>query len=195
MTTEAKTYDTKFNAQRGAHRTGLKPGEFEAFKSPDGRFGWRQLAAEPAQALAPVEAAPTDDAYEPPAFLRRTEKVEVAVDSEPISSIPVTELTADSHPSAATNATSWLAGPKTGKRKAIIEQAQAGALPAAPDFSMPTHARFRAKLARLVALAEAGDVEGLKATAINPVSTSPKAMARYRDLAVVAIEARRSAAA
>ena len=72
--------------------------------------------------------------------------------------------------------------------------AQAGALPAAPDFSKPTHARFRAKLAKLVALAEAGDVEGLKAIEINPVSTSPKAMVRYRDLAIIAIEARRSAA-
>ena len=50
--------------------------------------------------------------------------------------------------------------------------------------------RVRAKLAKLVALAEAGDVEGLKAIDINPVSTSPKAMARYRDLAIIAIEAR-----
>jgi len=65
----------------------------------------------------------------------------------------------------------------------------------APDFSKPTHARFRAKLARLVTLVEAGDVEGLKAIEINPVSTSPKTMARYRDLAVVAIEARKSDAA
>jgi hypothetical protein len=39
----------------------------------------------------------------------------------------------------------------------------------------------------LVAFAEAGDVEGLKAVEINPVSTSPKAMARYRDLAIMAL--------
>jgi len=195
MIIEAKTYDTKFNAQRGAQRTGLKPGAFEVFKTPDGRFGWLRLAAEPAQALENVEAAQTEDDFEPPAFLRRVETVEAAIDPEPAPSIPVTELTADSHPIAAANAASWPAGPKTGKRKAIIAQAQAGALPTAPDFSKPTHARFRAKLARLVALAEAGDVEGLKALAINPVSTSPKAMARYRDLAVVAIEARKSAAA
>ena len=195
MTTEAKTYDTKFNAQRGAQRTGLKPGAFEVFKTPDGRFGWRRIAAEPTESLVPVEAAPTEDAYEPPSFLRRTEKVEAAVDPEPVRSIPVTNLTVDGYPIAATNAVSWPVGPKTGKLKAIIEQARAGALPAAPDFSKPTHARFRAKLATLVALAEAGDVEGLKAIAINPVSTSPKAMARYRDLAVVAIEARKSAAA
>jgi hypothetical protein len=160
MTTQARTYDTKFNAQRGAQRAGLKPGEFEAFKTSDGRFGWRRLAAEPAQALAPVEAVPTDDAYEPPAFLLRPETVEAAVDPKPAPSIAVADLAADSHPIAATNAVSWPTGPKTGKRKAIVEQAQAWALPAVPDFSKPTHARFRVKLARLVALAEAGEVGG-----------------------------------
>ena len=148
MTTEATTYDKKFNAQRGAQRTGLKPGEFEVFKTPDGRFGWRAMA--------------TDTDGQPPIQLTEPEQV-----TPPTS-------------------------PKPSKRKAIIEQAQAGALPAAPDFSKPTHARFRAKLAKLVALAAAGDVEGLKAIEINPVSTSPKAMARYRDLAVMALEANRS---
>ena len=148
MTTEATTYDKKFNAQRGAQRTGLKPSEFEVFKTPEGRFGWRVVAS--------------DTGGQPP--------------------IRITE------PEQATSQTS----PKPGKRKAIIEQAQAqaGEVPAAPDFSKPTHARFRAKLAKLVALAEAGDVEGLKAIEINPVSTSPKAMARYRDCAILAIEAR-----
>ncbi len=146
MTTEATTYDKKFNAQRGAQRTGLKPGEFEVFKTPEGRFSWRAIAS------ASDDQAP----------------------------IQITE------PEQATSQSS----PRPGKRKAIIEQAKAGALPAAPDFSKPTHARFRAKLAKLVALAEVGDVEGLKAIEINPVSTSPKAMARYRDLVVMALEAR-----
>jgi hypothetical protein len=150
MTTEATTYDKKFNAKRGAQRTGLKPGEFEVLKTADGRFGWRAMA--------------TDTDGQPPIQLTEPEQV-----------TPPTN-------------------PKPGKRKAIIEQAKAGALPAAPDFSKPTHARFRAKLAKLIALAEAGDIEGLKAIAINPVSTSPKAMARYRDLAIIAIEARRTAA-
>lgn len=153
MTTEATTYDKKFNAQRGAQRAGLKPGEFEVFKTPDGRFGWRAITG-----------------------------------SEP--AISITDPALSDHPIAQANAASWPSGPKTGKRKAIIELAQAGALPAAPDFSKPTHARFRAKLAKLIALAEAGDVEGLKAIEISPVSTSPKAMARYRDLAIIAIGAR-----
>ncbi len=76
------------------------------------------------------------------------------------------------------------------KRQAILDHAQTGALPDAPDFSKPTHARFRAKLAQVVALAEAGDITALQAFEINPVSSSPKAMARYRDLCVIAITAR-----
>ena len=80
--------------------------------------------------------------------------------------------------------------PVIGKRQAIRDLAQSGALPQPPDFSKPTHARFRAKLAQIVALAEVGDIAGLQAFEINPVSSSPKAMARYRDLAVLAIEAR-----
>jgi hypothetical protein len=80
--------------------------------------------------------------------------------------------------------------PVIGKRQAILDQAQTGALPTAPDFSKATHARFRAKLAQIVALAEAGDIAALQAFEINPVSSSPKAMARYRDLCVIALTAR-----
>ena len=158
MTKQATAYDKKFNAQRGAQRAGLKPGEFEVFKTPESRFGWRAL----------------DKAAEP---------------AEP--AIQITDAALAEHPIAKANVASWPTGPKTGKRKAIIELAQAGALPAAPDFSKPTHARFRAKLAKLVALAEAGDVEGLKAVEINPVSTSPRAMVRYRDLCIIALSAKK----
>ena len=77
-----------------------------------------------------------------------------------------------------------------GKRQAFRDQAQSGALPQPPDFFKPTHARFRAKLAQVIALAEAGDIAALQAFEINPVSSSPKAMARYRDLCVIAITAR-----
>ena len=77
-----------------------------------------------------------------------------------------------------------------GKRQSILKQAQTGTLPRAPDFSKPTHARFRAKLAQILALAEAGDIAGLQGFEFNPVSSSPKAMARHRDLCVIAITAR-----
>ena len=77
------------------------------------------------------------------------------------------------------------------RRDADIEaKARQGELPRPPDFSAPTHARFRSKLAALVELAGKADATGLRAIQINPVSSSPKALARYRDLAVLAIEAR-----
>ena len=77
------------------------------------------------------------------------------------------------------------------RRDADIEaKARQGELPPPPDFSAPTHARIRGKLAALVELAGKADATGLRAIQINPVSSSPKALARYRDLAVLAIKAR-----
>ena len=49
--------------------------------------------------------------------------------------------------------------------------------------------------AQIVVLAEAGDIAALQAFEINPVSSSPKAIARYRDLCVIAIAARTAVAA
>ena len=93
------------------------------------------------------------------------------------------------------NAPKTPASPVIGKRQTILDQARNGALPQPPDFSKPTHARFRAKLAQIVALAEAGDIAVLQSLEINPASSSPKAMARYRDLCVIAITARAQATA
>ena len=81
------------------------------------------------------------------------------------------------------------------KRQTILDQAQTGTLPQPPDFSKPTHARFRTKLAKIVVLAEASDVAALQAVEIRPVSSNPKAMTRNRDLCVVAITARAPVAA
>jgi len=91
---------------------------------------------------------------------------------------------------AAVDETKAALAPVIGKRRAIRDQAHTGALPQPPDFSKPTHARFRTKLTQIIALAEAGDIAALHAFEINPVSSSPKAMARYRDLCVIAITAR-----
>lgn len=84
------------------------------------------------------------------------------------------------------------AAPK-GKRAAEQAAAEAGTIPAAPDFSAETHKRFRGKLAELVALVEAGDVEKLEAYPINPVSSSPKALDKFRKLAVIALKAQAAA--
>ena len=82
------------------------------------------------------------------------------------------------------------------RRDADLEaKARQGELPAAPDFSAASHARFRNRLGQITVLAEAGDIAGLRAIVINPVSSSPKAMLRYRDLCVMALEARGAGAA
>jgi hypothetical protein len=85
--------------------------------------------------------------------------------------------------------------PKPEKDKATradIEGAVAqGHLPPVPDFSAETHKRFRPRLAHLVELAQAGDIAGLKAVEIKPTSSSPKALAKYRDRCISAIEAQK----
>jgi len=84
------------------------------------------------------------------------------------------------------------AGPP-GKRAAVLAAAQAGKLPPPLDFSAPTHARYRDAAEELVALAKAGNIEVLKRLTFKTYSSSPKAMAKYRDLAVIALEARAAA--
>lgn len=73
------------------------------------------------------------------------------------------------------------------ERATVLEAAQRGVLPDPPDFTGATHRRLRPKLAKLVELVEAGDSDGLKAIEIKPISSSPKAMLRYRDLCLVAL--------
>ncbi|MDW9794388.1 hypothetical protein GOB42_27120 [Sinorhizobium meliloti] len=81
-----------------------------------------------------------------------------------------------------------------GKRAQIAADAEAGIIPARPNFSAATHARFRKKLDEIAALVEKGDIKALKAYPINPVSSSPKAIDKYRNLAVIALQAQRKAA-
>lgn len=76
------------------------------------------------------------------------------------------------------------------RRSAADEAAERGELPPVPDFSANTHKPFRKKLAEVVALMQAGDVAGLRAYPIEPKSSSRKAICRFRDLAVVALEVR-----
>jgi hypothetical protein len=90
--------------------------------------------------------------------------------------------------------------PKADKPLGIRAQreadALAGILPTPPDFSAPTHKPYRARLEALVALVQAGDIKGLRdIEMIPPRSTSPKALHRYRDLALMAFCARAKATA
>jgi hypothetical protein len=120
---------------------------------------------------------------------------EVAAAQEPIPQ-PAPEKVTDPAPEVEAAPEPSAANAPRRRRDADLEaKARLGELPPPPDFSAPTHARFRNKLEGLVALAEKGDAEALMAVAINPVSSSPKALARYRDLCLIAIAARSSVAA
>jgi hypothetical protein len=129
------------------------------------------------------------EACEPQAASEPTTAEQVAT-VEPIAE-PAAEAMADPAPEAELAPEPVAASPQRRRRDADLEaKARQGELPPPPDFSAPTHARFRNKLEGLIALAGRGDAEALKAVAINPVSSSPKALARYRDLCVIALEAR-----
>lgn len=64
-----------------------------------------------------------------------------------------------------------------------------GTMPPKLDFSAETHTRFRPTLAKIEAAAKARDIKALNAIKINPVSSSPKAMIRWRDMNVAALKA------
>ena len=108
--------------------------------------------------------------------------------AEPAPPSATAEPIAEPAPIAETEPAAAPSAPRRRRDADIEAKARQGELPPPPDFSAPTHARFRAKLAALVELAGKADATGLRAVPINPVSSSPKALARYRDLAVLAIE-------
>jgi predicted lipid-binding transport protein (Tim44 family) len=83
------------------------------------------------------------------------------------------------------------AAPKAGSKRAEIQAAaERGELPTPPDFTADTHKRFRPVLQKLVDAANAGDLKTLRADTTEPKSSSRVAVCRYRDLAIVALQAR-----
>lgn len=125
---------------------------------------------------------------------------EQAQPAKPDTTVGISDPALGEHPIARENRASWdrptrhakAAKPGSGRAfwAAAEEAASRGELPPEPDFSAPTHAPYRKKLQRMVVFAQLGDVASLRAVKINPTSTTPKALARWRDLAVRAIEAR-----
>jgi hypothetical protein len=65
-----------------------------------------------------------------------------------------------------------------------------GHLPEPPDLSAPsTSPSDRKELATLMAMAEACDIEGLRAYGIRPYYSGAVKLDRYRQMAVIALEA------
>ncbi len=70
-----------------------------------------------------------------------------------------------------------------------------GRMPTPPDFSKPSYAPDRKRLAELVALAEAGDAAGLRAYSVRVYYSAALELDRFRHRCIIALEARARQAA
>lgn len=165
------TYSAKSAAVRAARKAGLDPKACQI--SREGSSGRWRVQAPSAKAPAPIF---------PPANATRANELKRARAEREAKAAEKKTPRGEKKAGAG------------GKRAEILAAAEAGKLPPVPDFSAETHRRFRPKLAELVALVKAKEVKKLKAYPINPISTSPKAMDRYRNLAVIALEAQANGA-
>jgi hypothetical protein len=82
------------------------------------------------------------------------------------------------------------AKPRAPRIDKALEVAKQGIMPQVPDFSANTHKPWRKKLDQVIAMVNEHDLDGLRAFTVNAVSTSPRAILRYRDCALAALEAR-----
>lgn len=204
MTIPPRAFGSRFNAARSASRYMIAQGfaktptegqDFQTYKTDEGKWAFRLLDRTTKAPCAADLAADADEASVP---VNEPAKLGAAVSAagKRARLKLVVPPTADQTPTPGVAPKKKPGRPKLApkaelpRRARAEEAAQAGFMPTPPDFSAPSHARYREKLAALVALAAKGDVEGLKAFPINPYSSSPQAMNRYRNLAVIAIEAR-----
>lgn len=76
-----------------------------------------------------------------------------------------------------------------GKRAQVEVDAAAGKLPPLPSFGGQDKARYAKQVEELSALTAKKDIKGLNALEIPTYSSCRRAMAKYRDLAVLALQA------
>jgi hypothetical protein len=194
-----KTFSNKSNAVRAAMKAGLDPVEL-TFIETAGRWGWEVMHAN--VLLVPAGPASETGDDEIPAFLKKGSQMKtveavapVAPTPEAPAATPAKRQRKAAAPVTAAEAASAKRQRSPGaKYETLFAEAEKGNLPPAPEFSADTHKPYRKKLSALVSLAEAGDADGMWAITINPISSSPKALERYRNLATVAIKAKRKAA-
>lgn len=147
-------------------------------------------------AMAPAAAAkPSTEAAASAPAKSKESTVKTATAKKPAANKKAKSAKTSARKTSDSKAARSAARQPTGKRAEAEAAAHAGKLPKAPDFSAETHARFRPLLKQAVEAAKAGEIRALKAIEVNPVSTSPKAIDRYRKLAIIALEAQAKAKA
>lgn len=78
-----------------------------------------------------------------------------------------------------------------GRHAEAFASAELGKLPEAPKFpAKAAYKPFVAKLGELQGFVKAGDIAGLKSYPLNPSSTSRKKLDRYRNLAIISLQAK-----
>jgi hypothetical protein len=87
--------------------------------------------------------------------------------------------------------------PGQGKRsmydwKGEKEAAAKGKIPSPPDFSANTHRVYRPALAEVVELVQKKDLDGLLKHRVEGTCSSPKAIKRYREIALIALKAKQA---
>lgn len=203
--TQSRAFTDRSNCSRAmkifAGTNLLSPEEFEIKKLDSKDFRYQRKGPKPAaeSGVAPTSnsaATPAiDDGGIPAAFKITDAERSAAWTSNPpkANSAEQTKENDMARTTAATTKASARAPVKKDGSRARYDWAAAeelagkGKVPPALDFSAPTHARFREALAEVTKAAKAKDAKALKAIKINPISSSPKALDRYRKLCVKAV--------
>jgi len=183
-----KTWTVRASAAKAAQRAGLAKGSYEIMehRHDKGHFYIADLTGIDDEAAAEMEAqvlkdcgqddgaAGLDGGFEPSGDMlareaaERVARLEASAKNKPVKIKPA---------------------PAADPIKAITAPRPANAtnLPTPPDFSKPSHAPYRKRLAAMIAMAEAGDDVGLAALTFKVERSSQKIMARYRDACLKAL--------
>lgn len=179
-----KTWTVRASAAKAAQRAGLAKGSYEIMehRHDKGHFYIADLTgiqtpAEAADEQAILEACGQDDgaAGLPEAdFIPSGDMLAAEAAARVAAMVP-----AESKPAIPANKIV----------EAICEKIAAipSALPTPPDFSKPSHAPYRKRLAAMVEAAEKGDAAFLAALTFKVERSSQKIMARYRDACLAAL--------
>lgn len=190
---ESRSFSDRSNCRRAmikfAADNGKSPAIFQIVKHSDKDFRYREIVGDSDGGVPDFLKIPEAERAEArvlmkPATPSKEDKMTTTKTAAKAKK-PATARKAKAAPAATATASArtrydW---------NAAEQMAEKGKVPPALDFSAPTHARFRDALTEVVKAAKAGDVKALGAVKINPVSSSPKALDRYRKLCIKAVKA------